>query len=63
MNSGVMLFCTNSMTAPLIPPEAVKNGETNFQVAGLSDKILKLLHFWCYFLCLIQVYKSLQLLI
>lgn len=33
------------MTAPVIPLEAVKNGETNFQVAGWSDKALGLLHF------------------
>ncbi|KAL0863048.1 hypothetical protein Bca101_042166 [Brassica carinata] len=31
---GGMLSCTNSMTAPVIPPDALKNGETNFQVTA-----------------------------
>uniref|UniRef100_M4ESY7 Amidase domain-containing protein n=1 Tax=Brassica campestris TaxID=3711 RepID=M4ESY7_BRACM len=33
-NVDVIVTPTCGMTAPLIPPEAVKNGETNFQVAA-----------------------------
>jgi len=34
------------MTAPVIPPDALKNGETNIQVTSLSSKTLTS-YFWC----------------
>jgi Asp-tRNA(Asn)/Glu-tRNA(Gln) amidotransferase A subunit family amidase len=42
----VIVTPTTGMTAPVIPPDALKNGETNIQVTSLSSKTLTS-YFWC----------------